>query len=229
MSTKERILDASLQLFNEQGERKVTTNHIAAHLAISPGNLYYHFKNKQAIIFALFERYESRVLDILQVPEERALQPLDKLRYLQDIFTGLWDYRFMHRDMEHLLLADAELHARYRAFFRLCLNQVQQIFRGLNAAGIIRISEDDIASLALNTWIVVTSWFSFLRCNLLSADVDAISPELLRGGIYQVFTLERPYLTDEYREAMNQLQQQFVPRPQWLETEESAEESAEKE
>lgn len=216
MSTKERILDASLALFNELGERKVTTNHIAAHLQISPGNLYYHFKNKQAIIFALFERYEERVLTILQVPQNRALQPLDKLNYLQAIFRGLWDFRFMHRDMEHLLLEDAELHARYRQFFRTCQLRVQAIFRGLGEAGIIRVNEDDVAALALNTWIVVTSWFSFLRCNLLSDDGDSISPELLQAGIYQVFTLERPYLTDEYREVMNQLQTTFIPRPPFL-------------
>ena len=216
MSTKERILDASLALFNELGERKVTTNHIASHLQISPGNLYYHFKNKQAIIFALFERYEERVLTILQVPQNRTLQPMDKLNYLQAIFRGLWDFRFMHRDMEHLLLEDAELHARYRRFFRTCQLRVQAIFRGLGDAGIIRVNEDDVAALALNTWIVVTSWFSFLRCNLLSDDGDSISPELLQAGIYQVFTLERPYLTDEYREVMNQLQATFMPRPPFL-------------
>ena len=144
----------------------MTTNHIASHLQISPGNLYYHFKNKQAIIFALFERYEERVLTILQVPQNRTLQPMDKLNYLQAIFRGLWDFRFMHRDMEHLLLEDAELHARYRRFFRTCQLRVQAIFRGLGDAGIIRVNEDDVAALALNTWIVVTSWFSFLRCNL---------------------------------------------------------------
>lgn len=216
MSTKDRILDASLQLFNEQGERKVTTNHIAAHLGISPGNLYYHFKNKQGIIFALFERYEARVLNILQVPADRALQPLDKLNYLQGVFNGLWDYRFMHRDMEHLLLADAELHARYRDFFRLCLQRVEAIFTGLEKAGIIAVSEEDIAGLALNTWIVVTSWFSFLRCNLLNDEADAISPELLQGGIYQVFALERPYLTAEYQDVMNELQRRYMPRPAWL-------------
>ena len=92
--TKDRILAASLQLFNEQGERNITTNHIAAHLDISPGNLYYHFKNKQDIIAALFNRYQNRVEDILQVPKDRPLQPMDKLTYIQSVFQGLWDYRF---------------------------------------------------------------------------------------------------------------------------------------
>lgn len=215
-STKIRILDASLALFNDMGERNVTTNHIAAHLEMSPGNLYYHYKNKQQIIFALFERYEARVLDVLVIPNDRALEPADKLRYLQGIFSGLWEYRFMHRDMEHLLLQNDVLHQRYRAFFQQCLLRVQDIFRGLNAAGIIAASEEDVVNLALNTWIVVTSWFSFLRCNLLATEQDSISPELLYGGIYQIFSLERPYLTDAYREPMLQLQRQFAPRPAWL-------------
>ena len=60
MKTRDRIIQASKELFNEQGERNVTTNHIASHLGISPGNLYYHFKNKQQIIFDIYLEYEDQ-------------------------------------------------------------------------------------------------------------------------------------------------------------------------
>ena len=59
INTRERIVHSSLELFNQQGERSVSTNHIAAHMEMSPGNLYYHFPNKQAIIAELFTEYET--------------------------------------------------------------------------------------------------------------------------------------------------------------------------
>ena len=49
MSTKDKIIHTSIELFNRHGERAITTNHIASHMGISPGNLYYHFKNKEDI------------------------------------------------------------------------------------------------------------------------------------------------------------------------------------
>ena len=68
-STKERILNTSLALFNREGERNVTTNHIAEALGISPGNLYYHFRNKGTIVAALFERYSQNLLALLEAPQ----------------------------------------------------------------------------------------------------------------------------------------------------------------
>ncbi|HEX6591844.1 MAG TPA: TetR/AcrR family transcriptional regulator, partial [Moraxellaceae bacterium] len=81
VKTRDRILQKSLDLFNEQGERKVSTNHIATALGISPGNLYYHFRNKDEIIFELFQHYETSTRSLLMAPEERPLTYADKLGY----------------------------------------------------------------------------------------------------------------------------------------------------
>ena len=113
LKTRERIVLESLALFNAQGERAITTNHIAAHLGISPGNLYYHFRNKQAIIAELFAQYERQVAQFLQRPVGRALTVADKTYYLEALLAAMWHYRFLHRDLEHLLDSDSELAARY--------------------------------------------------------------------------------------------------------------------
>ena len=39
MKTRDRIIHSATELFNDQGERYITTTHIAAHMGISPGNL----------------------------------------------------------------------------------------------------------------------------------------------------------------------------------------------
>ena len=46
-TTQLRILQAALELFNEQGTAAVSANKIAERCGISKGNLQYHFKNKR--------------------------------------------------------------------------------------------------------------------------------------------------------------------------------------
>ena len=90
LKTKDRILQISLQLFNERGERTVTTNHIAAEMNISPGNLYYHFRNKQEIIKELMEQYQQETLNLLALPDDRAVNANDKIRYFQVLSSQMW-------------------------------------------------------------------------------------------------------------------------------------------
>ncbi|MHA6492013.1 TetR/AcrR family transcriptional regulator [Pseudomonas borbori] len=200
--TRERIIQASLELFNAQGERSVTTNHIAAHLGISPGNLYYHFRNKQAIIAELFAQYESQVNAFLRRPA-RALTVEDKTFYLEALLAAMWHYRFLHRDLEHLLDSDAEMAERYKVFAQRCLQQAQDIYQGFVDAGILLMKPAQIEALTLNSWIIMTSWVRFL-CTTRGNPGD-LSEEMLRRGIYQILALEGGYIAPQAHEAVEAL------------------------
>ena len=204
LKTRERIVLESLALFNAEGERAITTNHIAAHLGISPGNLYYHFRNKQAIIAELFAQYERQVAQFLQRPAGRALTVADKTYYLEALLAAMWHYRFLHRDLEHLLDSDSELAARYRLFAGHCLQQAQAIYQGFVEAGILVMQPEEIEALTLNSWIILTSWVRFL-CSMRPDDAP-LSEELLRRGIYQVLALESGYVSPAARDEVRTLQ-----------------------
>jgi AcrR family transcriptional regulator len=202
--TRERILQASLELFNAQGERSVTTNHIAAHLQISPGNLYYHFRNKQAIIAELFDRYERNVDGFLQLPKGRALTIEDKTGYLEALLSAMWDYRFVHRDLEHLLSGDDMLAERYRLFARRHLLSAQRIYQGFVDAGILQMTPPQVEALAVNAWIIMTSWVPFL-CTVDGSEDIRMDRNMLRRGIFQLLALEEGFVTDAARPGVSSL------------------------
>ena len=113
MNTHDRILDTALRLFNQSGTAAVSTNHIAAALGMSPGNLYYHFRNKEAIIRALFEQQFAHWDAIYSLPNDR-MPTLDDLQRLVDnTFPISWNYRFIYRELIALLRRDDELNRRW--------------------------------------------------------------------------------------------------------------------
>lgn len=212
MKTRDKILLSSLELFNERGERNITTNHIAAHLAISPGNLYYHFRNKSDIVYEIFQEYEKLVDYYLDIPEDRPMTLDDLAFYLESVFDGLWSYRFFHRDLESLLDSDPRLRLGYRAFTDRCLVSIGRIFSKLAEAGIIEAQPDALRSaMSLNVWLVITNWMAFLKTAHASGQAPELSLRELKQGIYQVLTLELPYLTPEYRERVLALREKYRP------------------
>ena len=115
MSNREHVLEAALTLFNEQGTGAVSTNHIAEAAGISPGNLYYHFRNKEEIIRALFERLFTAWDEAFQLPSEQAPSMTDFDAMIAANYQLIWEYRFAYREQAALLRNDPELHERYLA------------------------------------------------------------------------------------------------------------------
>ncbi|MBL4714395.1 MAG: TetR/AcrR family transcriptional regulator [Alcanivorax sp.] len=207
--TKTRILDTALNLFNRAGERNVTTNHIAEGLGISPGNLYYHYRNKAAIVAALFGRYQEQIRDLLTVPEG-PLTWQDKMRYFEGILESMWQARFLHRDLAHFLHQDAELRRRYKVFVQDSLERGLVIYRSLRDSGLIEASDEELRGLLVNTWVLAASWPGFTHgLNPDATGDEALDRTLLRQGIYQIICLEAPYLRGEALDHLDAMKQEF--------------------
>ncbi len=208
-STKTRILQSSLGLFNRQGERNVTTNHIADALGISPGNLYYHFRNKGMIVAALFEDYQSDLLALLEVPEGPLTWTI-KTYYFEGLLASMWKYRFFHRDLTHLLHSDKALAERYQRFVEEVLKRGHGIYEELRSSGILSLDDEQLQGLMVNTWVLMSSWASLvqgLRPDAL--DDEALDEVLMRHGVYQIICLEEPFLQGEAREHLEEMKARY--------------------
>lgn len=211
MKTKDRILLTSLKMFNEQGERNVSTNHIAAALNISPGNLYYHFRNKNEIVYHLFLRYQEEVQGFMIVPEGRSVTYQDKVNYLEAILNSMWDYRFLHRDLQHLLQDDERLRNAYREFSSRTVADGRSIFKSMADAGVLLATDEQIDALILNVWVIVVSWSSFLQSiSIQNNDGSMMRKALLKRAIYQIIALEEPYLCESMKPMLPELKKKYL-------------------
>ena len=200
--TRERILDASLAMFNAQGEPNVTTNHIADELGISPGNLYYHFRNKDDIVEQLFARYAARIDDALLIPEDRLPNLEDIWLQLHLVFECLWEYRFLYRDLVDILARNRRLKLRFARIMTRASASAAALMHGLTRAGIMRASVAEIEALAENVLLIATFWLSFTAVR--GGKTEAAQEDLGRG-IHQVMMLIAPFLRDEERAHLNGL------------------------
>jgi AcrR family transcriptional regulator len=161
--TKTRILDAALTLFNERGTDTVTTNHIAEALSMSPGNLYYHYRNKAEIVRALFARIQAEWATNYAVPP--ATMP--SIPMMEAMLAGNFDiqarYRFFFRDLTLLLNADPELAAGYRANREQGLGNTKYLITLFAEAGVLKPveSEQALDDLAQLLWMVGDFWLVF--------------------------------------------------------------------
>lgn len=203
--TRERILETSLALFNARGEPNVTTNHIADELEISPGNLYYHFRNKDDIIEQLFAQFEERIDRSLAVPEGRLPGLEDIWLQLHLVYECIWDFRFLYRDLVDILSRNRKLRMHFARILKRAADSATEVMRGLVQAEVMRASPAEIEATANNILLIATFWLNFSNVRGATDEHEAI-----RLGIHQVMMLLAPFMRDAERLHLNTLSQAYV-------------------
>lgn len=200
VTNRDRILAESVGIFNRMGAASTSTNHICTAIGISPGNLYFHFENKEEIVFALFERMCEETYDLWKVSlaAESFSPPLAFIESSMDIF---WRYRFFHREMYHLRRQDPKLSQRWHKHLEKTRRFMRAAFAKWSRDGYVTNVGDAFTFRIINDIVLITasSFFQFYE----SPNRPATTKPLQLANQYLAQFL-KPYLAPDYVRSLAQ-------------------------
>ncbi|AXY00080.1 TetR/AcrR family transcriptional regulator [Vibrio alfacsensis] len=204
MKTRDRIVYAALDLFNQHGERNITTNHIADHIEISPGNLYYHFRNKQEIVREIFALYSAELLERF-TPIQGSQESLTMLKsYLDSIFTLMWKYRFFYANLPEILSRDEQLHDEYIDVQDKLQANLIAIVQEFVSLKLLDIDDTQLKSLVCTLHLIACSWLAYQSA--MSPKTD-ITEQMVKQGMLQMLNVVKPVATEQGLEQLQLLEE----------------------
>jgi len=191
MGNRSKIITSSLELFNLHGTRAVSTNHIAKAAGISPGNLYYHFKNKGEIICELFVQMSSCCEEAIPRNDPPAIASLEQMdEMLGKIKEIEWKFLFFGREMVNLIEQDDQLRELFLQMQSERLLMIEASIRGMIASGLaVPLGETQIARLTEMIWLISIFWNPYLALR-----GEPITQERMAESAQMVQMLVTPYL-----------------------------------
>lgn len=138
IKTKDKILETSLLLFNEQGVDNVTVRDIAKEIGISHGNLCYHFANVEEIVYKLYENLVAE-LDVMMSEVQSENINLELLyTSTRHIFTIFYKYKFLMLDFVNIMRKINRIQTHYQQLMVMRRQQFGFMINNLVARGIFK-------------------------------------------------------------------------------------------
>lgn len=148
--TSEHILDHALKLFNQYGTDKVRLQHIADAAFVSIGHLAYYFKNKEAIVAALYNRLKKELEILLS---EFRVVPLfeDVNRQLKQMFQLQQSFPFFYLDTLEVMRTYNSIKEKHQQHIQWQINQILIMLQFNMARGALK--QIELASLQQLAWL----------------------------------------------------------------------------
>lgn len=197
MKTKERILVVSNDLFNRNGVQAITTNHIAKALKMSPGNLYFHYHNKEEILQELFKRMCNETYQIWKSKSSRHISPIE---FIDANFEVYWKYRFFHREMYSLRRRDPMLARLWKKHILKMMGLMKRLYKDWVQKSVLKplTAVDEMTYVSESLLAMSTTYLQFFE------NADRVpSKSTIERGKKHVARMLYPYLTDESRDVFD--------------------------
>ena len=105
-STVDAIFEATIQVLIGEGTHRLTTTRVAERAGVSVGTMYQYFPHKQALLYALNERYLDRLAQRVEAVC-RAQHGKSTADMVEALVTAYWDAKTERSDVTRALYSSA--------------------------------------------------------------------------------------------------------------------------
>ena len=190
LKTAEKILLISLDLFNSQGERNITSVDIANELDISPGNLYYHYKGKADIINDLVDSSIAKINTIPQSYEDGE----DFYKYLFYCLETMHLFRFLFQNIAEISIQYPAINSKLQRLAKFQRQHLRNSLSELQKNGTLKGTSSDIDLL-----LDIISLTLFQSLNYYQMQGDSLNnPDIVYRTLMTIYFSLQPYYQDNY-------------------------------
>ncbi len=162
LKTKQKIILRAIAAYNAQGVTNVTSRDLADSLGMSHGNLEYHYKNKEALLMAIYKQMRK---DISEVYEEK-VDIGDPFMHFNDLLQNLESfhdkYSFFNLDVLEISRNFKKVDSLLKKTFQIRREQMSLFFRRFLEYGYFKseLKEGIYMRLQHTIRIIITFWKS---------------------------------------------------------------------
>ncbi|WP_375585817.1 TetR/AcrR family transcriptional regulator [Cyclobacterium xiamenense] len=201
IDTKQRIMDTAILLFNRDGVQSVTSRHIAKEMGISNGNLDYHFRNKEALLLAIYEQMRAEMSDSYRATDTVGESFEQIHRLLLHLESFQYKFRFFNLDVLVIARTYPQINRLLKHTIQIRKEQMADMLQQAIADGFfIQATEENIRQLLLSIRIIITFWLSHEEL------VSDSGPKKQNTGMSKhIWQLLVPYMTEKGKAMYNNL------------------------
>ncbi len=186
--SKKRIIQAAIDLFNQNGVGNVRVHDIAAAANISPGNLTYHFATKKDLMEAVYG-YMKQCLESMTLENSQLEIAFDALNITRDYLRFQIQFRFFYRDTLEIMKLFPDIRQAYKKRIQNVISFNRSVINLAVEQGYMRDEshEGQYDVLARNAWAVLNSWL--IESEIMNTDIQE--------GIRASLELHYPHFTEK--------------------------------
>lgn len=207
--TRSRILQVSLDMFNDLGPDNVSTVLIFKTLKISPGNLYYYYRNKEEIIRALYDQMTKEYEENWNISEMQDADAQISQKIVQNLRI-FYKYRFLVNHMSALVHNDAVLRDRYNQVTEQRQNELSAYFLTLEEIGIMSFNNntDTVKKLVSLLWFIGEFWL--MNYELNHGKIKELTEEHEQEYLSMNHFLTGNYLTERGKSYLEEMHKEIT-------------------